>query len=60
MKARLNIPVDNIQEGLSSFDTDTALIFYCSAGSRAETAVNAAKEMGFERVYNLGSIDKLV
>lgn len=56
----VNIPVDNIQEGLSAYDTDTTLIFYCSAGSRAETAVDAAREMGFERVYNLGSIDKLV
>lgn len=60
VEGSVNIPVDTIEEGLSAYSKDTVLIFYCSAGSRAEKALKTAKEMGFTNVYNLGSIDKLI
>ncbi|MBD5451218.1 MAG: hypothetical protein HDR25_01120 [Lachnospiraceae bacterium] len=54
----VNIPVDDIQEGLASYSKDTVLIFYCASGTRANEAVKKAKDMGFTNVYNLGSIKK--
>lgn len=54
----VNIPVDEIQEGLVSYSKDTVLIFYCASGTRANEAVKKAKDMGFTNVYNLGSIKK--
>lgn len=60
VEGSVNIPVDSIETGLSQYSTDTALIFYCSAGTRAEKAIEKAKDMGYTNVYNLGSIDKLI
>ena len=56
----VNIPVDQIETGLTGYSKDTVLIFYCASGGRASKAVEIAKAMGFENVYNLGSIDKLI
>jgi phage shock protein E len=56
----VNIPVDEIEDGLKNYDTDTSLIFFCVSGTRAQKAVETAKKLGFDKVYNLGSIDKLM
>lgn len=56
----VNIPVNTIQEGLADYDKDSVLIIYCAGGSRAETAVQKAIEMGYTNVYNLESVDKLL
>lgn len=56
----VNIPVDELENGLSEYDKDTVLIFFCSSGTRSETAMEIAKEMGFTNIYNLGSVDKLL
>ena len=60
VEGSVNIPVDQIEEGLANYDKDSTLIFYCSAGSRAAKAVEAAEAMGFTNIYNLGSIDDLL
>lgn len=60
VEGSVNIPVDQIEEGLANYDKDSTLIFYCSAGSRAVKAVEAAEAMGFTNIYNLGSIDDLL
>lgn len=56
----VNIPIDEIESGLSAYGKDAVLIFYCSAGTRAEAAVAAARSLGYTNVYNLGSIDKII
>ena len=60
VEGSVNITVDTIEEGLAVYDTDTVLIFYCSAGTRAQAALEKAKELGYTNVYTLGSIDKLI
>ena len=60
VEGSVNIPVDQIEEGLANYDKDSTLIFYCSAGSRAAKTVEAAEAMGFTNIYNLGSIDDLL
>ncbi len=59
-ESSVNIPVDTIEEGLAEYPTDTVIIFYCGAGTRAAKALETAKAMGYTNVYNLGSIDKLM
>ncbi|MCI5604835.1 MAG: rhodanese-like domain-containing protein, partial [Clostridia bacterium] len=56
----VNIPIDMLEEELSSYDKDAALIFCCASGMRASSAVEKVKAMGFTNVYNLGSVDKLM
>jgi rhodanese-related sulfurtransferase len=56
----VNIPVDEIEEGIAAYEKDRVIIFCCASGVRAAAAVEKAKEMGYTNVYNLGSVDKLL
>ncbi|MDO5396444.1 MAG: glycoside hydrolase family 3 C-terminal domain-containing protein [bacterium] len=56
----VNIPADEIEEGIAAYDTDAVLIFCCASGARAQVALEKAKELGYTNVYTLGSIDKLI
>jgi rhodanese-related sulfurtransferase len=38
-------------------DTDKYVIVYCKSGKRSSEAYNKLKDLGYENVYNLGSID---
>ena len=38
-----------------NFSRDKVLILYCASGGRAALGGKALKEMGYERVYNLGA-----
>lgn len=55
----INIPIDEIEAGLSDYDKDAVIIFCCASGGRAAKAVETAKAMGFTNAYNLGSYSKL-
>ncbi len=54
----LHIPVDEIESRLPAEvpNLDTVLIFYCSVGSRAQTALETAQELGYQNAFNLGSL----
>ena len=38
-------------------DVDNYVIVYCKSGVRSEEAYNKLKDLGYNNVYNLGSID---
>lgn len=38
-----------------SFSKDKAIILYCASGGRAALAGKVLKDMGYDRVYNLGA-----
>jgi rhodanese-related sulfurtransferase len=38
-----------------SFDKEKALILYCASGGRSALGGKVLKDMGYERVYNLGA-----
>ena len=40
--------------GLEGFDTENTIILYCASGGRAALAGKALKDLGFEKVFNLG------
>ena len=46
--------------GLEGFDTENTIILYCASGGRAALAGKALKDLGFEKVFNLGLKDWLV
>lgn len=60
VEGSINCSVDMLEEGLSIYDMDTAIIFYCYSGARSQRAIEKAKTLGYTNVYNLGSIDKLL
>ena len=37
-----------------SFDTDKTVIVYCASGGRSALSGKTLKDLGFEKVYNLG------
>ncbi len=56
----LHIPVEEIGTRLLQEvpNQNTQLIFYCSSGQRSQTALEEALKLGYQQVYNLGSIDE--
>ncbi len=40
------------------FQKARPLILYCASGGRSALAGKALKEMGYERVYNLGTFEE--
>ena len=54
----IHIDVSEIERKLPECypQRDQELIFYCSAGKRSQTAVETAKTLGYQNVYNLGKL----
>ena len=50
-----NLPLDDI--GTISLDKNQAIIVYCRSGSRSKEAANKLISMGYQKVYDLGSIN---
>ena len=47
--------------GLEGFDTENTVILYCASGGRAALAGKELKDLGFEKVFNLGSLqDRII
>lgn len=55
----VNIPVDELEDKLPQFCADRAreMIFYCASGKRSAAALEQALAMGYENVFDFGSID---
>lgn len=54
-----NIPHDRIAEEIATVvpDKSTQVILYCRSGRRAETAMKAMRELGYENVSNFGGLE---
>lgn len=54
----IHIPVDHVEAELEIWipDKSSEVIFYCAKGARAQTALEKALIMRYEKVYNLGGI----
>ena len=59
IKGCIHIPVDQIDNALEKIipDKSKKIIFYCAKGVRAQQSLEKALQLGYEKVYNLGSID---
>ena len=51
----INIPVDQVTGRVSEIGpVTTAVVVYCFSGARSARAATALKQLGFEKVLNLG------
>lgn len=50
----INIPVGNIES--IDISKDIRVVVYCRSGSRSATAASKLKELGYEKVYDMGGI----
>ena len=51
-----NIPVDTIPEAMHGHDPTKSYVLYCRSGARSARAAIALRSVGFESVYDMGSI----
>ena len=56
----VNVEPTELSSALDEYDTDQIIIFACYSGNRAASAIETAKNLGFENTYNLGSINKIL
>lgn len=56
----VNIPVEEIKDGLNGYDRKTTIIFCCTMGGRSDLALRKARKMGFKKIYNLGNFEKIL
>lgn len=52
-----NIPLDRIKKEIPELapDRDKPILLHCLSGARSASACSELKQMGYTRVYNLGS-----
>lgn len=55
IKSAVNIPVDEISSIKEK--KDKPIIVYCQSGNRSKVAAQKLIDLGYTKVYNLGSID---
>jgi len=59
IKGCIHIPLDQIDNALEIIipDKSQKIIFYCAKGVRSQEALKKALQLGYKKVYNLGSIN---
>lgn len=59
IEGSVNIPLADLEEQLRLQYTDYSqtLIFYCGTGMRAQKGLDAAQEIGYQDVYNMGAME---
>ena len=56
----LFLSLNPINSGPKPIEKDSTLLVYCAAGVRSALAAKTLQDLGFENVYNLGSISEWV
>lgn len=61
LKPSLNIPHSQIKEQAARLpeDKDTPIVAYCASGNRVKTALVSLHELGYAKVLNATSIDRI-
>lgn len=55
IKGSVNIPLQNLQNGISKINKDHPVIVCCASGMRSASAKSILKTKGFTQVHNGGS-----
>ena len=56
----VNVPLDSFEAWLEEQSTDSVIIVFCASGMRSQKAVETAKALGYNMIYNLGGMKDLV
>lgn len=61
VKDAVNIPLDQLQHRYKEIKGlgDTPVVFYCRSGNRSTQAVSYLRHMGFDNIYNGGSLEEM-
>jgi phage shock protein E len=59
LKGSLNIPLQNLQAGISKLKKDKPVITCCASGMRSASAKSILKSQGFTEVHNGGAWNSL-
>lgn len=55
----MNVAGPEFRRRVSGLDRNKTYYLYCRSGSRSGSAAQVMRGMGFEKVYNIGGIDRL-
>jgi rhodanese-related sulfurtransferase len=55
VKGSINIPLDNIEKKVASWNVEEVIVTCCRSGMRSASAAQRLKAMGFKNVHNGGS-----
>lgn len=58
-KGAVNIPLNEVQNRLSEFDSKKKVVVFCRSGSRSSQAKNILEQNGFHNVINGGTWQKV-
>jgi len=58
IKKAVNIPLSSIEKISSKAGKDKDIILYCQSGARSSSASKRLKSMGYNKVHDLGSINR--
>lgn len=47
----INIPVDELEKGITNYPTSQKFMIYCSSGSRSKTAIQILNNLGYQNIY---------
>ena len=56
IEGAVSIPLNELTKIENLYEKDKTIIVYCQSGNRSHTAYQKLKEMNYEKVYDLGSI----
>ena len=51
IKNAINIPVDEIEKNIFTYDQNTPIMIYCSSGARSKTAMQILNNLGYNNIY---------
>lgn len=54
----INIPLNEIENSAILKDKEQIIFVYCQSGKRSEEASEKLANLGYTRIYNIGSINK--
>lgn len=58
-KGAINIPLSELQNRANEIDTSKNIVVFCRSGSRAKSAKEILEQMGYQKVINGGTWQKV-
>lgn len=57
IEGSINIPLDQLEFEMRSFNQNQNMVFYCRSGNRSSRATEALKSFGYTNVYDAGAYE---
>lgn len=60
LEGAVNVPLDKFEAWLEGQSKDSVIVVFCASGIRSQNAVEMAKALGYNMIYNLGGMDNFI